>query len=263
MRQLLLDHVLFVEQFFGLLREFRLDLKEIDTAYKKGSVLCAFDKCWGIYRSCRIMIYRQSDGKQFYKRSPLSRVDALSQLKLSFGVLLETSPLYVEKKVNQELMSDEDCNLSSQLSLLEKLDLAKTTLDLEALFRGYCERLFFSADCLNFALSIKKVFPNHIDYLESEFFNSLIVGYLEQELGGIEGSEIDELDSTSKELCKVIPELECEPIIYEIKKASQEYSEYIESQIEEYYGEESHHFYNNSQGEDAWKIDNLFDTMKE
>ena len=107
-------------------------------------------------------------------------------------------PGYVEKKMTQDIMTDIQENLSSQLSLLEKVDLSLTPLDMDVIFDDYINRIACSDDCLNFATSIEKVFPEKKAYLESEEFLNLTTGMLDKDFGEKSDSDLEELDSTAE-----------------------------------------------------------------
>lgn len=171
-------------------------------------------------------------------------------------------PSYIENRVTQTLMISESCAMSSKLSLLERIDVAKTNLDLEALFNTYCEQLYSSVDCLDFAASMEQVFPEHLDYLESEDFCNIAAACLDQELDSSKDSELEELDSTAKELCRYSPILESETVIDRIEEAYNNYCAYLDEQAEAYQDDYYYGFHGDEK-EDAWRIDNLFSSIKE
>ena len=84
---------------------------------------------------------------------------------------------------------------------------------------------------------------------------------LKQEFESTKESELEELDSTVKELCRHAPSIEYEPIVSEISKAYSDYNDYLEAQAEAYQ-DDYRYDYRGDNGEDAWEIDNLFATMK-
>ncbi len=53
-------------------------------------------------------------------------------------------PYYIEQKITQQIMDDRDAGFYSQIRLLQKVDLSKTNLDLDALFVTYTMRLYLS-----------------------------------------------------------------------------------------------------------------------
>lgn len=261
-RRLMLNHVYYIDQFFGVFngKRYMASGVEIPTKFER-LIIDAFDRCWEKYKSCRLSVFRQSKETEYYRRNPLSKVDALYFFAIDFKTMLASFPLYLEHKISQELMTDDYCDLSSQLSLLEKIDCSKAGLNMEALFTSYCERLYSSVDCMNFAESIEKVFPNHVDYLDSEEFCSMTADCLKQELESTKESELEELDSTVRELCRHAPSIESEPIVGEIYKAYSEYSDYLDAQAEAY--QDDYRYGSRSDvGEDVWRIDNLFATLK-
>lgn len=259
----LLNHVYYIDQFFSIFSGYRHTEFRSDIQTKFESLIMdVFDRCWDKYKSCRLLVYRQSKDLEYYRRYPLSKVDALYYFAIDFKALLAKVPLYLEHKISQEIMTDDSCNLSSQLSLLEKIDCSKAGLDKEALFKYYCERLYSSVDCMSLADSIEKVFPNHADYLDSEEFCSMTADCLKQEFESTKESELEELDSTVRELCRHAPSLEYEPIVEEINKAYSDYNDYLEAQAEAY--QDDYRYESRGEvGEDAWRIDNLFATLKD
>lgn len=260
-RKLLLAYTYYVDQIFGVFRDDRLTYKHAAVPQELYSLfVVSFDRCWDNFKSCRTILIQEERG-EYYGRNPRSRTDSLYWLKLDYETLLSVMPGYLEGKISQSLMTDNlNENLVDQLSLLDKIDVRSAKLDMEALFENYKNRLSDSSDCYNFASSIEKVFPNHLDFLESNEFCEIAVECLKNEFLMI-GENIDELDSTAKELCKYNPNLEYEQVIADIQKADEDYFNYIESRAEEYM-EDYRPDYDNSLGEDAWRIDNLFSSIK-
>ena len=263
-RPLLLNHICYIDQVLGVLNDYRHSMRGTEIPIMLSRIILdAFDRCWDSYKSCKLTVYRLSRDKEFYRRNPLPKVDALYYLAIGFKVMMVEAPMFfIEQKISQELMADDSCDLSSQLSLLEKIDVSKTTLDIEALFKSYRERLYSSVDCMSFAESIEKVFPEQVDYLDSEEFCSMAAECLKQEFESAKESELEELDSTVKELCRHAPSIEYEPIVGEINKAYSDYYDYLEAQAEAYQDDYRYDYQGNI-GEDAWEIDNLFATMKD
>lgn len=263
LRELLLDNILFIDQFFGVLSDYRSRGRAVSIPSKLYQLMGkAFDKCWGNYKSCRVTIFRVSDKIEYFRRSPLSKVDALYYLSSGYSAMFSVLPSYIENRVTQTLMISESCAMSSKLSLLERIDVAKTNLDLEALFNTYCEQLYSSVDCLDFAASMEQVFPEHLDYLESEDFCNIAAACLDQELDSSKDSELEELDSTAKELCRYSPILESETVIDRIEEAYNNYCAYLDEQAEAYQDDYYYGFHGDEK-EDAWRIDNLFSSIKE
>ena len=119
-----------------------------------------------------------------------------------------------------------------------------------------------SADLLCLVESVEKVFPDYVEYIESEEFCSMAVEYLKQDLDNTSDDDLEELNDIVHKLCEYIPELEYEPVTEDIEKACNAYNDYIESRAEEYY-EDYHHGYNDRHGEDSYLIDNLFSSLKQ
>ena len=160
------------------------------------------------------------------------------------------------------MMTDIQESMASQLSLLEKVDLKKTSLDMDALFDDFCSRVAVSDDCLNLATSIENVFPNKKNYLESEEFCKLTVGLLNKDFGEKSDADLEDLDRTAQELCKYLPDLEDEAVVADIRNAWDEYYASVDAMAERY--AEEHDFgYDYDSGESACEIDNLFSTLKE
>lgn len=261
-RKLLLENAYYIDQVFGVFRDDRRTFRHANVPTDLYPVFVdSFDRCWNTYRSCYTMLFKGQNGEEYYKCHPRRRTETLCWLKFDYEKMLSTMPGYVESKMTQSLMEDSDNeNLSDQLSLLEQADLKEAGLDMEELFENYKGRLTNSADCLNFVMSIEKVFPNHKGVVESEEFCDIIVECLTTELPDI-GDQIDDLDNTASELCKYVPRLECEQVIEDIHNADDYYYKYIESRAEDYM-DDYRHDYDDATGEDSWKIDNLFSTIK-
>ncbi len=261
-RELLLNHILFIDQFFGVLHDYWSRNRTITIPFNLYPFIeKAFDKCWDNYKSCKVTLFRMYGNKEYFRRDPLSKVDALYHLICGYGSILSTLPSFIEKRVTQNLMTSDTCTLSSKLGLLERIDVRKTKLDMEALFKTYCDQLYSSNDCLDFAASIELVFPNHMDYLESKDFCNTAATCLEQELDSSKESELEELDSTAKELCRYSPLLESEYVIDRIEETYNSYRDYLEDQAEAYQEDYNYGFHRENK-EDAWRIDNLFSTIK-
>ena len=71
-----------------------------------------------------------------------------------------------------------------------------------------------------------------------------------------------ELDSTAKELCRYSPILESETVIDRIEEAYNNYCAYLDEQAEAYQDDYYYGFHGDEK-EDAWRIDNLFSSIKE
>lgn len=261
---LLLKNAYYIDQVFGVFKDDRRTFHHAMVSEEfHQQFIEAFDRIWVDYRSCLVRLHQQSEKVEYYVRSPRTRVDSLRWLLYDYEDMLIKIPGYVEQKMTQAVMSEEqNGDLASQLGLLEKVDLSKTNLDIDELFESYCYRIKESADCLNLVTSMEKVFPTHTAYIESDEFCNLTAQHLQQELNDTSDSGLEELDDTAQELCKYIPSLEYEPIVGEIKKAYEDFSDKIDAEAEAYeddyrYRDDSYH------GENAWEIDNLFSTIKE
>ena len=119
-----------------------------------------FERIWNNYKSCKTAIYVYG-GDKHLNRSRQSKAEVLLHLHTRFAEILNQSPYYVEQKMTQEIMDDRDADFYSQLDLLERVDISKTLLDMDALFVSYTFRPFIADECLDFAESIQIVFPNH------------------------------------------------------------------------------------------------------
>lgn len=261
-RYLLLENACFIEQTFGALRK---DWRIPNTSsISKGDIdhfFEAFERLWVDYRSCFTVLFSYSDDEKYYGSSPRSRAETLLQLS-RHPELLISRPNYIEQKITQQIMDDGDADIYSQIRLLKNVDLSKTNLDLEALFATYPMRLYFAEDCLDFAESIEKVFPNHVDYLRSEEFCSIAAECLSHDLKNVKESELNDLEETAVKLCEYAPDLEYERVFSEIRNQAKGYSDYLDSQAEAYQ-DDPYGWRDDYEGTESWKIDNLFATIKE
>jgi cytidylate kinase len=260
-KYLLLENAYFIEQAFGALREDGRNNSHTTLTPKLiGYFYQVFERLWDDYRSCRTSLY-SSYGNKHYHKSPLSRAEVLLRLQKD-GELHNARPDYVEQKMTQHVLADHNADFYSQMELLGKADLSKTSLDLDALFNTYPQRLYIAEECLDFVESIEYVFPNHADYLETEEFCAIAAECLKHELEITQDSDLDDLVVKAEKLCESIPELENKPVISEIKNKAKEYSDYIDAQAEAY--QDDPDFWRNEYvGTESWKIDNLFATIKE
>lgn len=261
-RYLLLENACFIEQTFGAIRkDWRIPQS---SSIPKGDIdhfFEVFERLWVEYRSCYTVLFSYSDDEKYYGPSPKSKAEILLQLS-RHPELLTSRPYYVEQKITQQIMNDGDADFYSQIRLLENVDLSKTSLDLDALFATYPRRLYFAEDCLDFAESIEKVFPNQADYLLSEEFCSIAADCLKHDLENIKDSDLEDLDETAVKLCGFLPELENEYVVSDIRNKAKEYSDFMEAQAEAYQ-DDPDFWHNEYVGTESWKIDNLFATIKE
>lgn len=258
----LLENAYYIEQVFGVFNDDRMVFHHASvSAELYPLVRKAFDKCWEDFKSCAIRTHVDDHDNICHRSNPQSRVDVLNWLVYDYEEMLSTMPGYVEAKITQEMMTDFKEPLSSQLNILEKVNLKLTNLDMDALFEDYCNRLAISDDCLNLATSIETVFPEHKDYLESEEFCKLTAGLLDKDFGEKKESDLEDLDSTAQELCKYLPDLENETVISDIRKAYDEYFDSVDAMADRYADEADYSDYYKP-AENAWEIDNLFSTLK-
>lgn len=258
----LLENAYFIEQVFGVFNDDRMVFHHASVPAELYPIVRnAFDKCWANFKSCAIRTHVDEHNNTIHRNYPQSRVDVLSWLVYDYAEMLSTMPGYAETKITKEMMTDIQEPLSSQLNLLEKVNLKLTNIDMEVLFEDYCNRLAISDDCLNLASSIEKVFPEHKDYLESEEFCKVTAGLLDKDLGEKNESDLEDLDNTAQELCKFLPDLENEAVISDIKKAYDEYFESIDAMADRYVDDSDYSYYYKP-AENAWEIDNLFSTLK-
>lgn len=261
-RYLLLENACFIEQTFGAIRkDWRIPQS---SSIPKGDIdhfFEVFERLWVDFRSCYTVLFGYSDNEKHYGPSPKSKAEILLQLSRR-PELLTSRPYYVEQKITQQIMDDGDADFYSQIRLLENVDLSKTSLDLDALFATYPRRLYFAEDCLDFAESIEKVFPNQVDYLMSEEFCSIAADCLKHDLENIKDSDLEDLDETAVKLCGFLPELENEYVVSDIRNKAKEYSDFMEAQAEAYQ-DDPYGWRDDYEGTESWKIDNLFATIKE
>ena len=261
-RYLLLENACFIEQTFGAIRkDWRIPKS---SSIPKGDIdhfFEVFEKLWVEYRSCYTVLFSYSDNEKYYGPSPKSKAEILLQLSRR-PELLTLRPYYVEQKITQQIMDDGDADFYSQIRLLEKVDLSKTSLDMDALFATYPRRLYITEDCLDFAESIEKVFPNQADYLLSEEFCSIAADCLKHDLERIKDSDLEDLDGTAVKLCGFAPELENEYVVSDIRNKAKEFSDFMDAQAEAYQ-DDPYGWRDDYEGTESWKIDNLFATIKE
>ena len=262
-RYLLLENACFIEQTFGAIRK-DWRIPQSSSTIPKGDIdhfFEVFERLWVDYRSCYTVLFSYSDNEKHYGPSPKSKAEILLQLSRR-PELLTLRPYYVEQKITQQIMDDGDADFYSQIRLLENVDLSKTSLDLDALFATYPRRLYLAEDCLDFAESIEKVFPNQADYLLSEEFCFIAADCLKHDLENIKDSDLEDLDGTAVKLCGFVPELENEYVVSDIRNKAKEYSDFIDAQAEAYQ-DDPYGWRDDYEGTESWKIDNLFATIKE
>ena len=261
MRMLLLNNAYYVEQVFGaLIKDSQYNhLIEMSSQLQDGFYL-TFERIWADYRSCRTLLHRASERELFYDHSPLSKAEALLRLKSRLVGFLQQHPYYVEKKMTQQVLTDNKADLFSLLTLLKSVELSQTNLDLEGLFHDYTFHLYCVDNCLDFARSLAVLFPSHVDYLESEEFCEIAAECLEQELRYTKDSELEALESTVDSLCNYIPCLESETIVSELKDRKDAYINYVEAQGEAY--QDDYPYLRAFSGAEDRRIDDLFATIK-
>lgn len=259
---LLLENAYYIEQLFGAIRK---DGRSSDYSSVPEHVVDRFfeefERLWNDFKSCHAALYVYSDNDKFYSRSPQSRSEILLLL-VNQEELLMKRPYYVEQKMTQQIMDDSDADFYSQVALLQKVDIKKTSLDMDALFVSYTLRPFIVDECLDFAASVEKVFTNHVDYLMTKEFCDMAEECLSHDLEYTKDSELEDLYSKALDLCDHVPALENKYIVREIREKMEEYSDYIDGLAvadKHDYGYRSD-FYT---GSESWKIDNLFATIKE
>lgn len=259
---LLLENAYFIEQAFGAIREdARTRNKAVLPAGLIDRFFEAFDRLWDDYRSCYTALYSNYGNDKYYRHSPQSKAETLFTL-VNYEELLKTRPFFVEQKMTQEIMEDEDADFYIQLALLQRVDISKTSLDMEALFNSYSMRPFIADECVDFAKAIEKVFPNHEDYLLSKDFCGVAAECLKHDLENAKDTDLEELDSKMKELLGFTPWLEDEIIVSDINNRLKEYYDYIDAQAEAY-EEEYRHWPDDYTSPEELEIDNLFATIKE
>lgn len=261
-RHILLENACFIEQTFGVLRkDGRVRIKVLPPADLIDHFFEVFDRLWDDYRSCYTASYSSYGNDKYYRHSPQTKAETLFTL-INYEELLKARPFFVEQKMSQEIMEDEDAEFYCQLSLLQKVDITKTSLDMDALFERYTHRPFIADECLDFAKTIEKVFPGHEDYLLSDDFCEKATECLEHDLERAKDSDLEELDTAAQELCNYSPLLEDESIVAEISNRFKEYSDKVESLADDYQ-DDYHHWYGGYLNKEKREIDNLFATIKE
>ena len=262
MRILLLFNSYYVEQIFGvLLKDSHSRLSPVLSEDLRAGFYLTFDRIWEDYNSCRTLRYRVSDKLVYYDYSPLPKAEALLRLHVRYVDLLQLPSDYVEQKMTQQVMTEDNADLFSLLSLLERVELSHTDLDMDALFEDYSSRLYSIENCLDFAKSLEVVFPSHLDYLESEELCECAADCIKQEFDYSKDSELDDLNSLVNDLCRLIPPLDSEPIVSDLRKRTEEYLNSIEEQAEAYQDDYGYYssFYQDPEDK---RIDNLFATIK-
>lgn len=262
-RNLLFDNAFFIEQAFGLLREdgrtrnqSAMPTQLIDRFFE------TFERLWADYRSCFTARCCYSEDDKYYSQISQSKAEILYKLQSSNADLLVSRPFYVEQKITQDIMADSNADFYCQLKLLEKVNLSKTQLDLEALFKTYQCRLYNADDCVDFAETVEKVFANHADYLEAAEFCAIAADGLAHELEYTKDSDLDDLDKKADKLCLYAPDLRSEKVVSDIKEKVKEYSDYLDAQADAYQ-DDPDFWHNEYVDTEAWQIDNLFATIKE
>lgn len=262
-KRLLINSSLFIEQLFGILIGYKhdqLNQQNPIPVIVRDAFFKAFERIWGEYRSCQTALFTQAGTENYYARFPEKKVDVLR--RLSWYEALGTPPYYVEQKMTQDLMTDPKESLWSQLNLLEKADITKTNIDMEALFANYCARLNTSSKCLDFAKSTAKLFPDRVDYLESDELCAVATECLKEEIKYTKETDLEDLDTRVQELCDYIPSLAQEQVVWDIRRARDDYFDYVDAQAEAY--QDDYEFGgNNALDEDERQINNLFATIRE
>ena len=260
MRMLLLDNAFYVEQVFGAL----IEDSRYGSPIEASSVLqrfffLSFERIWNDFKSCGTSLHRVSSTVVYYDHSSISKAEALLRLQSRY-LSFVPQQYYVENKMTQQVMTDNRADLYSLLTLLEIVDLSQTTLDFDGLYKDYSLRLYSVEDCLDFAKSIERVFPDHLEFLDSEEFCDIATECLKQELNYTRDTDLDELESVVDSLCRYIPYLESETVVDDLKKRRDAYIDEIESQAEAY--QDDYPYASRYIGSEEWRIDNLFATIK-
>ena len=261
-RCLLLENAYYIEQAFGVLREDGRSHTKLSLPDKLiAHFFKVFERLWNDYRSCYTALYSNYDNEKYYSHSPHAKAEILLVL-VNHEALLNSHSYFVEQKMTQEIMEEEYADFYCQLALLQRVDITKTNLNMDALFDSYTLRPFIADECVDFANAIEKVFPNHIEYLSSKEFCDLAAECLKHDLESTKDSDLDELDTKAKELCKYSPFLEDENIISEISDRCKEYSDYLDAQVESYM--DDHRYWSDDHPDrEEREIDNLFATIRE
>lgn len=261
-KQLLLENAYYIEQVFGVFRTDGRSGNHPDVPEHLCKLFFeTFERVWNDFKSCKTAIYAYGEDKHL-GRLRQSKSEVLLHLHDGFSEILNQCPYYVEQKMTQEIMDDRDADFYSQLDLLERVNISKTLIDMDALFESYTFRPFIADECLVFAEAIQKVFPNHKEYLLSKEFCEKAVECLKHDLKSIGDSDLEELDTTMKELCNYSPSLEDMSIVSEISNKYNEYSDYLDAQVESYI-DEYRHWPDGFSDSEGCKIDNLFATIRE
>jgi hypothetical protein len=262
-KEVLLDNAYYVEQAFGVIRGFSRDTRCTSFSTKMADLFFeVFDRLWNDCKSCRTVTFVDSAGNRYIGNDPRPRAEVLYNLLVYHEELVKIRPCYVEQKVTEQIMTDWGVSIYFQLKLLENMDVSKTTLDFDVLFSNYLSRLYDGEDCLELVSSINKIFPNHIDYLETQEFCSIVAKCLQNDLRNTKDSDLEDLDSTVDALCEKVSYLGSESVVNEIKERKDEYQDFIDAQVEAYQDDfryESDEYVDS----ETVKIDNMFATIRE
>lgn len=262
LKQLLLKNAYYIEQVFGVFQtDGRSDKHPIVPEQLNKLFFETFERIWNDFKSCKTVLYVYGADKQL-GRLCQSKAEVLLHIHAGFAEILSQHPYYVEQKMAQDIMDDPDADFFSQLDLLERVDISKTTLDMDALFFSYTFRPFIADECIYFAKSIQKVFPDHEEYLLSKEFCENAVECLRHDFENANDSDLEELYTKVEELCNFSPLLEEEIIVSEISDKQEAYSAYIDAQVEAYQ-DEYRLWMNNYTNTEDHEIDNLFGTIRE
>lgn len=263
----LLDNSLFIEQFFGVFEKcdvyFFLRRNRPYTIPEDlyDSITNAFDSCWNNYKSCRIEESDPFNIGWYLVKKPLLRTRVIHKFEQNFKQLLIKKPGYLEKKITESLLTDENEDLESQLFLLDKVDLTSGMYNLDKMFDNYCRRVSTLNECMAFVRAVDIYFKNRIDYIYSQEFNQFVNKLLSMEFKYCKGLSIYSLFTDADVLCDYIPDLINSPIIKDINKTFNEYIDnqnLIEEELDEVEDEDDS---DDSREIENKAIDNLFGSI--
>lgn len=268
---ILLENSYFIEQIFGIFENYVVyPLLRRNRPYTIpeqlfDSITNAFDRCWNNYKSCRIEVSEQLDNDGWHVvKKPLLRTQIIHKFEYKFNQLLNKKPGYIEEKITESLLTDEnEGDLASQLFLLDKVNLASGLYNLDRMFDIYRRRVSLFSECITFVRAIEKYFTNHLDYINSEEFYQLVIELLAREFEYCEDSYLEVLLVDIEALCDYMPDLKTSQIVKEINTV---YNDYIDNQNTDEEGLDEAEYEDDSDDSrdiENKAIDNLFGSMQE
>lgn len=270
LKNVLLDNSLFIEQIFGVFEIYNVNsLLRRNRPYTipdqlYDSITKAFDRCWNNYKSCRVEDSDPFINGWYLVKKTLHRIQIIHKFEHTFKQLLNNKPGYLEEKITESLLTDEnEGDLASQLFLLDKVNLYSGLYNLDRMFDIYRRRVSLFSECISFVRAIEKYFTNHIDYINSEEFYQLVIELLAHEFEYCEDSYLEVLLVDIEALCDYMPNLKTSQIVKEINTV---YNDYIDNQNTDEEELDEADYYDDSDDSreiENIAIDNLFGSMQE